>query len=166
MLETRCAGCGYRGEEICPNCRDLPAGEIAITGSQGLEWAFAVLGAVLLAVCLLLASSYGLFGTSRLISAVATVGLFSLAWGARGLRRPRRIRLVADHLEIVRAFGRDVRVPLTRVRDDLGCVVLDPENVRIRVGEARYPGAADFHRALRVRIALATASGRARTAPQ
>ena len=168
MLVAYCAICGKRGQKICPQCLSLATGEITISRSHAMEWVSVGVGAVFSAVCLLFAYGFGGIGIGRgrVLLWLAAAAVLCISWGYRGLRRPRRFRLAADVLEIEWLFSRPEHRPLTRIQDDLGCVVVYPEHLRIPVGEVHYPGATEFHRALRVRTYLAACSAGAGTAPQ
>jgi len=148
-MET-CVGCGRHRGSPCGECLELLDGDIVVSRSLILEWLALLLSAGLVSFDIYLLDEMGI---EPRILWMNVFFFLPAVWAVQRLTRPYRFRLRRETVEIRRVLSGSVTLPLGRVDSDLGCLVDLPRNRRFRVGEAKFPGAERFHRALRVRRA-------------
>ena len=144
----RCVGCRSAPGPVCPDCKGLTVGEVVATRWR---WPPFVGLALAAAFCVLAVATWRVYaGRFHPGFGVVFVPLL-VTWAVRRLKRPHRLRLVRDRLELTSMLGGTRKLPLAEVESDKGSVVHVPTHTRIKVGATRYEGAVRFHRALRAR---------------
>lgn len=152
--ETNCVGCGKRGATVCADCRELSIGNRSLRATRApLTLALAFFGVTLLAFAVSLPAGRGSVGARVVVYAAVLLGASGF-WAAVEVRRPIRFGLRGDALVVEYALGARRWIAFDSLRTVLGAVVDAETGVRYRMGEDRFPGAAEFHRVLRVRLAL------------
>ena len=145
----RCVGCRSAPGPVCPDCKGLTVGEVVATRWRWPPFVGLALAAVF---CGLAVVTWPVYYVGRFHPAVGVVFVpFLVVWAVRGLKRPHRLRLVRDRLELTSMLGGTRKLPLAEVESDKGSVVHVPTHTRFKIGATRYDGAERFHRALRAR---------------